>query len=120
MTIDKAILRNSFGYVKRSMAYHFMKNEFNGKLAYLDDTGYIECVATEEKARGKGVSTALMSYVLENEDYHRYVLEIVDTNKTAYRLYTKSGFTEFMRKKESFSKMKGFKHRIYMEWKSKK
>ncbi|MGP4039575.1 GNAT family N-acetyltransferase [Gracilibacillus sp. D59] len=115
LTIDKTILRNSFGYVKGSMAYYFMKDEFNKKLSYLDDTGYIECVATAVKARGKGISTALMSYVLENEDYHRYILEVVDTNKVAYRLYKKLGFTEFKRKKETFSKMKGFKHRIYME-----
>ncbi|OZU87028.1 GNAT family N-acetyltransferase [Virgibacillus indicus] len=115
VTIDKTILRNSFGHVKGRIAYHFMKNEFNKKLSYPDDTGYIECVATTGKARGKGVSTALMSYVLENEDYHRYILEVVDTNEIALRLYKKLGFTEMERKKESFSKTKGFKYRIYME-----
>ncbi|MFA1819820.1 GNAT family N-acetyltransferase [Virgibacillus oceani] len=115
LTMDKTILRNSFGYVKGSIAYHFMKDEFNKKLSYQDDTGYIECVATTSKARGKGVSTSLMNYVLENEDYHRYTLEVVDTNEIAYRLYKKLGFTAFERKKESFSKMKGFKYRVYME-----
>ncbi|GAE32789.1 GNAT family N-acetyltransferase [Halalkalibacter hemicellulosilyticus] len=115
LTIDKTILRHSFGYVKGSIAYHFMKDEFNKKLSYQDDTGYIECVATTVKARGKGVSTALMNYVLEYEDYYRYILEVVDTNEVAYRLYKKFGFTEFERKKERFSKMKGFKHRIYMD-----
>ncbi|WP_174615495.1 GNAT family N-acetyltransferase [Virgibacillus ihumii] len=115
LTIDKTILRDYFGYVKGSIAYHFMKDEFNKKLSCQDDTGYIECVATAVKSRGKGVSTALVSYVLENEDYHRYFLEVVDTNKVAYGIYTKLGFTEFERIKESFSKIKGFKHRIYME-----
>ncbi|WP_062049153.1 GNAT family N-acetyltransferase [Bacillus sp. JCM 19034] len=115
LTIDKTILRNSFGYVKGNLAYHFMKDEFNKKLPYQDDTGYIECVATTVKARGKGVSTALMNYVLENEDYRHYILEVVDTNKVAYRLYKKLGFTEFERKKESFSRMKGFEYRIYMD-----
>lgn len=115
LTMDKTILRDSFGYVKGSMAYHLMKDEFNTKLSYPDDTGYIECVATAVKARGKGISTALMNYVLEYEGYHRYILEVVDTNEAAYRLYKKLGFTELKRKKESFSKIKGFKHRIYME-----
>ncbi|QQK74877.1 N-acetyltransferase [Salicibibacter cibarius] len=115
LTIDKTILRHSFGYVKGSIAYHFMKGEFNKKLSYQDDTGYIECVATAVKARGKGISTALMRYVLENEDYHHYILEVVDTNEVAYRLYKKLGFKAFKRKKERFSKMKGFKYRIYME-----
>jgi len=115
LTIDQTILRNFFGYVKGSIAYHFMKDEFNYQLSYQDGTGYIESIATGVKARGKGVSTALMNYVLENEDYHRYILEVVDTNEAAYRLYKKLGFIEFERKKERFSKMKGFKHRIYMK-----
>lgn len=115
LSIDKKILINFFGYVKGSMAYYFMKDEFNKKLPYQDDTGYIECVATTVKARGKGVSTALMSYVLKNDIYQRYILEVVDTNEVAYRLYTRLGFTELKRKKERFSKFKGFKQRIYME-----
>lgn len=115
LTIDKSILREYFGYLKGSMVYHFMKDEFNNRLSYPDDTGYIECVATTVKARGKGVSTSLMNYVLKNEAYRRYVLEVTDTNEGAFRLYKKLGFTEFERKKESFSWLKGFTYRIYME-----
>ncbi|MDQ0230159.1 GNAT family N-acetyltransferase [Metabacillus malikii] len=115
ITIDKTILRNSFGYIKGSFAYHFMEDEFNKKLDCGDDTCYIECVATAIKSRGKGVSIELMRYVLENEAFQRYYLEVVDTNAVALRLYKKLGFTEFKRTKESFSRMKGFKYRIYME-----
>ncbi|BAB04707.1 GNAT family N-acetyltransferase [Halalkalibacterium halodurans] len=118
MSIDQTILRQSFGYVKGSIAYHFMKDELNKQLPYDHDTGYIECVATTKKARGKGVSTTLFRYVLENAPYQHYVLEVVDTNENAYRLYKKLGFTEFERKKERFSKLKGFKERIYMELES--
>lgn len=115
LTIDKTILINYFGYVKGTIGYHFMKDEFNKKLSSQNDAGYIECVATTVNARGKGVATALMRYVLENEVYQRYTLYVVDTNEGAYRIYTKLGFTEFKRKKESFSKMKDFNHKIYME-----
>lgn len=115
LTMDKAILREYFGYLKGSMVYHFMKDEFSKRLSYSDDTGYIECVATSVKARGKGVSTSLMNYVLNNAAYDRYVLEVTDTNEVARRLYKKLGFTEFERKKESLSWLKGFKYRIYME-----
>lgn len=115
LTIDKTILKHSFGYIKGSIAYRMMKDVFTKQLSYEDDTGYIECVATTVKARGKGVSTALMRYVLENLDYNRYVLEVTDANEVAYRLYSKLGFTEFERKKESLSGLKGFKFRIYME-----
>lgn len=116
LTIDKDILRNSFGYIKGTLAYYLMKNEFNKKLDYSNRTGYIESVATTVKAQGKGVSTALMNNVLENGGYDRYILEVVDTNEKAHRLYKKIGFKEYKRKKESFSKFKGFKYRIYMEY----
>lgn len=115
LTFDKNILRKSFGFVKGSMAYQFMKDEFNKKLPYPNGTGYIESVATSGKARGKGVSTALFRYVMENAPYQRYLLEVVDTNENALRLYKKLGFSELERKKERFSKLKGFKERIYME-----
>src|SRR5690554_612839 len=57
LTVTPSILRKSFGFWKGSLSYLFMNNEFNKKLPYPNDTGYIECVATSVKARGKGVST---------------------------------------------------------------
>lgn len=115
LTITPSILRKSFGYWKGSLSYLFMKNEFNQPLRYPDDTGYIECVATSVKARGKGVSTALFHYVVQNAPYRRYILEVVDTNEAAYRLYAKLGFKELERKKEKFAHMKSFNERIYMD-----
>ncbi|MGN8646242.1 GNAT family N-acetyltransferase [Gracilibacillus sp. HCP3S3_G5_1] len=96
------------------MAYQLMKSEFNKSLPYQDDTGYIECVATTVKARGKGVSTALFRYVMKYASYQHYILEVIDTNEVAYR-YKKLGFSELERKKERFSKLKGFNERVYME-----
>lgn len=116
MKIDPAIWRQAFGFVKGTISYAVMKGEFNRPLTYPDDTGYIECVATAVSARGKGVSTALFRHVLENARYRRYVLEVVDTNDTACRLYKKLGFAEIERKKERFSKLKGFHERIYMSF----
>lgn len=115
LAFDQAILRQSFGYVKGSIAYYLMKNEFLAPLPYYDDTGYIECVATKVKARGRGISTALMRYVLATGHYNRYVLEVTDANEVAQHIYRKFGFTEFNRKKERFAKLKGFEYRIYME-----
>ncbi len=116
MHIDKDSMKKHFGFVKGNLAYYFMKNEFNTPLTYPDDTGYIECVATSEKARGRGVCTALLQYVMQELPYRQFVLEVVDTNQTAYRLYKKVGFSEFRRKPEKFSKFKGFRERIYMKW----
>lgn len=115
MPVALAPLQDAFGDKTGELAYNVMKNEFNPALPYDDETGYIECVATTEKARGKGVSTALMKHVMSELPYRRYVLEVTDSNQTALRLYQKLGFREFKRISED-SDVKGFDDRIYMEW----
>ncbi len=115
LNIDRNILKRHFGFVKGNLGYRFMKDDFNKKLPYKDSTGYIECVATSVKARGKGVSTALFQHVLYHTAYHHFILEVIDTNKIAYQMYVKLGFSEMERKQERFSSFKGFKERIYMK-----
>jgi ribosomal protein S18 acetylase RimI-like enzyme len=114
--IERAVLRKSFGYIKGSIAYRLMKDEFNKPVPYPDDTGYLECAATAVRARRRGVSTALFHYVMEHTPYRRYILEVADTNENANRLYRKPGFSEMERKKEPLSKVKGFQARVYMEY----
>ncbi|WP_098746234.1 GNAT family N-acetyltransferase [Paenibacillus sp. EZ-K15] len=116
MLVELAPLQEAFGDKTGELAYNVMKNEFNPALPYDDETGYIECVATTTKARGKGVSTALMKHVMEELPYKRYVLEVTDSNQVALSLYQKLGFREFERKSEDDTKEKGFSDRIYMEW----
>lgn len=115
LDINRETLKKHFGFIKGNLGYYFMKNDFNTILSYKDDTGYIECVATSVKARGKGVSKTLFQYVLQHTSYNRFILEVVDTNDIAYRMYAKIGFIVTERKKEKFSLFKNFKERIYME-----
>ena len=75
----------------------------------------ISNVATTTKARGKGVSTALMR-CQRGAPYKRYVLEVTDSNQVALSLYQKLGFREIERKSEIDAEEKGFSDRIYMEW----
>lgn len=116
MPVDKAAMKRGLGFVRGSLAYHMLKNEFNSPLNCSDDSTYIECVATNEKARGKGVCTALFQHVLRELPYREYLLEVVDTNRNACRLYKKLGFEEFKRKPERYPRIKGFNERIYMSW----
>lgn len=116
MHIDKTNMKNYLGFFMGSLAYVLLKKEFNTPLTYSDNTGYIECVATSEAARGKGVCTALCQHVMRELLYDEYILEVADTNENAYRLYKKLGFTEFMRKQEKYPKLKGLNERIYMKW----
>jgi ribosomal protein S18 acetylase RimI-like enzyme len=113
--LDKNNLKKNLGFIKGSMAYSFMKNEFNTPLAYPTNTAYIECVATIPEARGKGVATEMMKYILNEQLYDEYILEVADTNHTAKKIYEKLGFKEFERKKEKFAKIKGVNYRIYMK-----
>lgn len=116
MQIDKDSMKKGLGFVMGNFAYHMLNKEFNTPLTYPDDTTYIECVATCESARGRGVCTELVRYVMGNLPYRQFILEVADTNQGAYRLYKKLGFTEFERKNEKFSKIKGLNQRIYMKW----
>ena len=116
MHIDKSIMKKSLGFVKGNLAFYMLNREFNTPLDYPNDTTYIECVATSKSSRGKGVCTEMFRYVMENLPYRQFILEVADTNHTAYRLYKNLGFSEFKRKNEKFSKLKGLNQRIYMNW----
>ena len=116
MPLDRDRLRAALGFFKGGFAYRFLKGDFNTPLTYKRGTAYIESVATKEKARGQGVCSALFEYVMHNLPYRRYVLEVVNTNEKAIRLYQKLGFREFERKPEKNAKYMGFDERVLMEW----
>lgn len=113
---DPVALRKSFGLVMGPIAYRFIKKEFNDPLPYDDDTGYIECAATSADARGKGVSTALFRHVMDRLPYSKLVLEVLDVNDNARRLYGHLGFEEFERTPAKGGERRMFNERIYMRW----
>ena len=47
-----------------------------------------------EEDRKKGIATALMNEMINNEDYSRIMLEVNENNNEAIRLYSKLGFKE--------------------------
>ena len=47
-----------------------------------------------EEDRKKGIATALMNKMIEEEDYSRIMLEVNENNNEAIRLYSKLGFKE--------------------------
>lgn len=116
MCIEKNNMKNHLGFVMGNLAYYLLKSEFNAPLTYPDNTAYIECVATSEAVRGKGVCTALLQHIMQELPYSEFILDVADTNQNAYRLYEKLGFSEFKRKQEKHPKLKGLNERIYMKW----
>ncbi|MHA6630380.1 GNAT family N-acetyltransferase [Pseudonocardia sichuanensis] len=108
--------RRAMGLVRGTVAARVLAREFNAALPYDDDTGYVEWVATSEHARGRGVSTALFRHVMQHPRYRALVLEVVDVNDNARRLYAKLGFVEYDRKPARGVEKWTFKERIYMRW----
>lgn len=113
---DKSVLQRELGYFKGTMLYFFLKKELQNPVDLRDDQIYIESVTTSEDARGKGVATSLMNFLFDSLNGKEFVLEVVDTNANAIRLYEKLGFVLFKRKKAGFlDKKGGFNERLYMK-----
>ncbi|WP_178075704.1 GNAT family N-acetyltransferase [Paenibacillus oralis] len=114
--LNRDILRKELGWLKGSLFYAFVRQELEKPLGLKDRQCYFEAVATADEAKGKGIATRLHDHLLSVLDYDEYILEVVDTNTAAVRLYEKLGYAEFNRKPQRwFRKQAGFNARIYMK-----
>jgi len=113
--LDKAILLHELGFIRGRIAYfgldkYMVNHTYPFELS--PQTGSIEFVAAAPEHRGKGATFGLLSYVMEILPFSEYVLEVVDDNTPAIRLYEKLGFSEF--KRIPGPKGSGIKHFVYM------
>ena len=77
--------------------YNYMDNEkVLGFLEIRLVDGVIDIMNlfVNEEDRKKGVATALMNKMMDEEDYSRIMLEVNENNNEAIRLYTRLGFQE--------------------------
>jgi ribosomal protein S18 acetylase RimI-like enzyme len=74
---------------------HMIRNEYPFKKR--KKTGSIEFVATAPDFRNQGLGFGLLTYIMEENPYDAYVLEVADTNEHAVKLYDKLGFKEIKR-----------------------
>lgn len=111
--VDKKLLFKEFGRIKGYFLYSTLAKK---PIPIAGNQAYIEDVATDEAARGKGVATRMMEHLMQTLQFEEYTLEVVDTNTSAIRVYEKLGFKTFLRKKQRlFRKMAGFNERLYMK-----
>ena len=114
--LDKKILIKELGFIRGRVAYWGL-NKFMVNHVYpfelSPQTGSIEFVATAPEHRGKGAAFGLLSYVMEISPFSEHVLEVIDNNTPAIRLYEKLGFNEFVR--TPAPRGSGFKHFVYMK-----
>jgi len=113
--LDKRVMVKHLGLIMGSVAYtvlngHMINHKYPFELSA--QTGSIEIVATSPKYRGRGIAQGLMDHVMSGLAYEEYVIEVIDINKAAIRLYEKMGFSEFMR--TPAPKRAGFNEFIYM------
>ena len=115
MHIPKETLTKQIGWLKGNLLYRYLRSEFHTPLAYPDDTAYIEAVATHTQARGKGVATRLLEYVMKNLPYQEFRLTVTDRNKVARHIYATHGFVEIDKLQASFMERKYFNYKLYMK-----
>jgi ribosomal protein S18 acetylase RimI-like enzyme len=113
--IDKKAFIRSLGFVKGRIAAYFFKQEMRPKAALTDSAAYIEIVAVDKHARGRGVASEMIRHLTFQACYTEYYLEVLDTNEAAIRCYQKLGFVEVSREKEHFTAGKNFRYRIIMK-----
>lgn len=117
LKIPKEQIIKNIGFVRGSLMYMFLQREFHTPLAYDDYTAYIESVATHPRARGKGVATKLLEYIIKNLSYQEFRLTVKDTNKSALTIYNRLGFKEFDNLKAGFFEKKWYNYKLYMRLK---
>lgn len=92
---DKAICSQVFGFLRGRIAFHQLTKHLANHtfpFEFRAGMGRIELVATASASRGQGLAKHLLSYIIENTSYQEYVLEVVDDNTSAIKLYEKCGF----------------------------
>ena len=116
---DKKIMQKHLGFFRGSIATYMLTKVLIKKKYPFQipaGTGVIELVATLPEARGKGLAGRTIDHVINASDYQEYILEVIDTNHDAIKLYERLGFEEFTRAKSPYPpKHSGFEYMIYMK-----
>lgn len=80
---------------------------------------YINTLAVEEAYRRQGIATLLLEECMAKSCADEYLLDVVDVNTGAIKLYQSIGFHVIKRKKQHFKKQAGFSEWVYMSKKIK-
>jgi len=119
---DRKELRKHLGFIRGSLTnWALTKEMIDKKYPFVIPAGMgvVEFVATLPEARGKGLAGKLIEFVMADCGYQEYILEVVDTNYGAIKLYERLGFSEFTREKSKHpKKYSGFEYMIYMKRKN--
>jgi len=100
---DKKYLIKELGLIKGLVTNRILNKIFTIPPKYSigieGKTGSIENVVTNSKYQKKGIATSIMEYIFALNMYEKYILEVLDTNENAIKLYKKFGFKKVGTKK---------------------
>ncbi|MGU7777618.1 GNAT family N-acetyltransferase [Streptococcus suis] len=112
----KKSAQKHFGFLMGWLIYIVNFREFEINHCESNDTGFIEFVAIKQKFQGKGHAPLLIKNVMNEKKCKKYLLDVVDTNLSAIKCYSRMGFSEVKREKTKFVVLKEFNENIFMEY----
>lgn len=117
MSQTKIKAKKHFGFFIGWLLYMANFRDFEINHCDSENTAFIEFVAVKQDFQKKGFASLLIKNVISETSYKTYLLDVMDKNLAAINCYIKLGFAESKREKVRFSKQKGFKEKIFMEYK---
>ena len=112
VVISRQKVQQILGWIRGGMFY---LNVMKGPLVLKPNDIYISTLAVHKGYRRKGIATQLLNYVMNESPRNQYLLEVIDVNEGAIKLYESLGFKVFKRSKQRFAKQAGFNERLYMK-----
>lgn len=112
VVISRQKVQQILGWIRGWMFY---LNVMKGPLVLKQNDIYISTLAVHKGYRRKGIATQLLNYVMNESPRNQYLLEVIDVNEGAIKLYESLGFQVFKRSKQRFAKQAGFNERLYMK-----
>lgn len=112
LVISRQKVQQILGQIRGWMFY---LNVMQEPLVLKQNDIYISTLAVHKGYRRKGIATQLLNCVMNEYPQNQYLLEVIDVNKRAIKLYESLGFQVFKRRKQRFAKQARFNERLYMK-----
>ena len=88
------------------------KLEFENILPIPENSGYIEFVAVHPDYRRRGIATKIMHFVVDNNRFNEFRLDVYDNNIAAQICYKLFGYVEVDRQSDPLAWLRGFKYKL--------
>ncbi len=114
VTPTRKDLIQHYGFVKGNIAMYFYKEDFMRPLRFAKTTGFIEFVGVRPEYQANGIAGKLIEFLIQDSDYKKFILDVVDTNYNAQKSYSRIGFREYKRVSVKHPKIQGYSAKIFM------